>query len=872
MPRRSVKSGAQKRAEEMHAALRALRAHIESDDWAAIVEDYEKFQKFGQKQPSQEWPPKIFIKAIAELQDAVQAVQEQDPEEQSCKLGRLNATAQKSHKSLRNLLKKYAIPLEKHLAEYRANPFPTDDEGAEEAGDHESDEESPAAAPAGRSKWLKKGSDEEESEEEEEGAEEEKLKSKPTGRSKWLKKSSDEESSESEVEEAKSKPTGRSKWLKGSSDEESEEEEEEGEEDEKKKGKKKGKGKKDEEESEEEKEKEEQPQEEQKPLTQEEVEQELRDQLAARGRKKTDAGRQSQQLTRLLQQAAASSLRLRVLLALAAAQFDIVGPKKFAAAAVHVMPTDVWKRCLNTLNKVLDVLAADSALVLDETGGEPAAATDAAPGADSHRVHGALLPFLERLNEQYTRSLQNIDPVAHEYLVRMGDEASLVSLAERMLVHYHAANNMPFAAKVATIVIQHTYYKLEKPGREKEAESAAKTLQERAALVYQHGEERLRVRAVLCHVYFQAIHDRFHEARELLLRTHLQETIAYMDPQFQILFNRAMVQLGLAAFRAGLIAEAHQCLADMYSGTPIKELLGQGIALFVEKDAKEEKAERKRQIPFHMHINLDLIEACHVTSALLLEVPNMALQARLRHHAGVADAAYRKSVISRFLRKQIEHADRPMFAGPPQSARELIIAASRHLTAGEWRKCEEYVFTLKAWSVLPAVTADPIKRMLHGKIQEAGLRTFLLGHLQHYRAIGIARLATMFELQPAAVHALVTRMILEDELPGASLDQPAGVLMCHPEPSRAQALSLLLADKLAALVDYNEHTLDAKTGVVAGSSSGGSGAGTGSGGFGYRRDAMAGGEGVLMRPQRAYGGGGGSRAPFGWRAGVSTRH
>ena len=59
-----------------------------------------------------------------------------------------------------------------------------------------------------------------------------------------------------------------------------------------------------------------------------------------------------------------------------------------------------------------------------------------------------------------------------------------------------------------------------------------------------------------------------------------------------------MVQLGLCAFRQGLIYEAHTALHDIWASGHFRELLAQGISYQrgIEKTQEQESAERKRQV------------------------------------------------------------------------------------------------------------------------------------------------------------------------------------------------------------------------------------------------------------------------------------
>jgi translation initiation factor 3 subunit C len=60
----------------------------------------------------------------------------------------------------------------------------------------------------------------------------------------------------------------------------------------------------------------------------------------------------------------------------------------------------------------------------------------------------------------------------------------------------------------------------------------------------------------------------------------------------------------MSAFRLGLIEEAHDILVDICQTVKLREVLAQGFSRTPDKPIELEKEEMKRQVPFHMHINL----------------------------------------------------------------------------------------------------------------------------------------------------------------------------------------------------------------------------------------------------------------------------
>ncbi|KAL7550889.1 hypothetical protein ACHAWF_016136 [Thalassiosira exigua] len=474
------------------------------------------------------------------------------------------------------------------------------------------------------------------------------------------------------------------------------------------------------------------------------------------------------------------------------------------------------------------------------------------------RVPGTPSNFLSRLDEEYNKSLQRISPHSVDYVLRLKDEARLAELLSAFRKYYVRAGSPEDAAMLAELEVEHLYYRhdsivlqvaqavaAQKEAGENEGEGGeegkegekgadegedksedkqggeaasspvatpadtAKIVSDLCTYIYKHGSDRQKTRAMLCHIYHHAIHDRFLEARDLLLMSHLQETIPVTgDISTMILFNRTTVTLGLAAFRLGKIWDAHQCLSDICSGRS-RELLAQGVSTgrFSDKSPEQEKAEKRRQIPYHQHINLDLLEACHLISAMILEVPNMAA-------AGVDENNSRRTrVQSRTFRKYHDIYSRQVFTGPPEQTRDFVMTATKALMRGDWKTCSDLLGSLEAWDLIAgAGAADEIRTMLVDKIKQTGLRTYLLAFSSQYDSLSHDQLCDMFEMGKNDVHSVVSKMMINRDLI-ASWDQPTGtIVMRKVESSALQVAALQFAEKAASLVDANERLLDAKTG------------------------------------------------------------
>lgn len=792
--KRVVRSSKDKRFEELTSIIKKMRNHKKIKDMSNVLSDfdnliraYEKAKKVTEK----EGIPRFFLRCIVELEDFVTELWEDTEGRKS-----MSKNNSKGLAALRQKLKKYVRTLETEIASYRENP----DQGEEEEADEErmdeedsgdEDDDMDLSAPAKEeesesdSQWGSSSSSESESSDEEIRpmanltADYFRKKDKPDGESDIKKKKEKEE---------KKKPR---KPIKDESDENRPDE-----------GWEVVKGgvgvpalekpeifSKDTE------------------INHDVVFKKLNELMSNRGKKGTDRNIQIELLIELRQIASAHNLgdaiECRILFGTIAAIYDY-NPNIAAS-----MKIEVWERCLKHIKELLSLLKRNNeTIIVGEHIAEESEKFDANP---PFKLRGCVLTIVERMDEEFTKMLQACDAHSTEYIDRLKDETIVCQIIEEVEDYLRTRATDDELCRIYLKRIQHLYYKFDFKSRDpsdaSDAPKVSSSVMDRLCkFIYTRDTtNRIRTQAILSHIYHHALHDRYFEARDLMLMSHLQDNIQGADIPTQILYNRAMVQLGICAFRQGIIKDSHSCLVDIQSSGRAKELLAQGLLLQRqhERTPEQEKIEKRRQIPYHMHINLELLECVYLVSAMLIEIPYMAAHS----------LESRRRLISKNFHHVLRMSERQALVGPPESMREHVVAACKAMKSGDWKACYTFIvnekMNAKVWDLF--YDAENVRNMIKQKIQEESLRTYLFSYSSVYDSLSLDTLAEMFELEQSMVHSVISKMIINEELM-ASLDEPTRTVVMHrTEPTYLQSLSLQLSDKLSQTVEQNERLLDMKT-------------------------------------------------------------
>lgn len=165
--------------------------------------------------------------------------------------------------------------------------------------------------------------------------------------------------------------------------------------------------------------------------------------LEARGKKNTDRSDQLTALNRLYSEHCQTVYaKIRVLLALISSYFDYSAG---GATSTGYMPLETWSSTRERLNELVDILIENqtSYVVLEVVQDEYDDLEERSPNTNGEgptvHIRGNVISLIERLDDEFYKSLQNIDPHASEYVERLKDEKLAYDAIVRTVAYFEKA-------------------------------------------------------------------------------------------------------------------------------------------------------------------------------------------------------------------------------------------------------------------------------------------------------------------------------------------------------------------------------------------------------------------------------------------------
>ena len=171
----------------------------------------------------------------------------------------------------------------------------------------------------------------------------------------------------------------------------------------------------------------------------------------------TDRAEQIRILEKLLEVAVTSYQRIRVLLALISARFD------YNSSVTSHMPVDLWLSAQKEVDQLVSVCINEPQYSIQEITDDYDELLERSPQTEQDgivRIRGSVISFIDRLDDEFTKSLQNIDPHGTEYVDRLKDEKSLYCTICRAQKLYEQKQQEDPLGRVIMRRLEHIYSKV----------------------------------------------------------------------------------------------------------------------------------------------------------------------------------------------------------------------------------------------------------------------------------------------------------------------------------------------------------------------------------------------------------------------------
>lgn len=233
-------------------------------------------------------------------------------------------------------------------------------------------------------------------------------------------------------------------------------------------------------------------------------------------------------------------------------------------------------------------------------------------------------------------------------------------------------------------------------------------LSELFKLVYSYGSSTQKIECALMNILMLAKSDRYLLAKNLWLHMRIGDFIAENNVRLGIFYNRTLAYLGLSAFKSGNLRDAYFLLQEICSSGKPKELLGQQIL---------NPSHAPLQVPYYMHINIEVLDAVFSISSFILECPQLSFNDLINQLGSSADLRKSINYQCRHLKRLLDFHDRSIYSGPPENTRESIILAAKNLLRGDFINAYLMLSSLRIWKMIS--NSDKILKMLESKINHS---------------------------------------------------------------------------------------------------------------------------------------------------------
>lgn len=126
------------------------------------------------------------------------------------------------------------------------------------------------------------------------------------------------------------------------------------------------------------------------------------------------------------------------------------------------MPPELWLSAQREVDQLVSIVASDTQYSVQEITDDYDELTERTPATEGGvvRIRGSIISFIDRLDDEFTKSLQNIDPHGTEYVDRLKDEKVLYCTICRAQAFYEKTQQADPLARVIMRRLEHIYSKV----------------------------------------------------------------------------------------------------------------------------------------------------------------------------------------------------------------------------------------------------------------------------------------------------------------------------------------------------------------------------------------------------------------------------